>query len=150
VEHQFLWDVLAAMGFSSEFILLVRGLITDSTSKVHSNGLFTNRFPIERGVKPGCPLAPLLFALSTQPLMLILKEHLQEGKVYGIQIGDSEQILFQVFANDTELFFQATEENFRSVMECLAIFERISGQRVNLDKSTIVQLFQDRGRNGLH
>jgi hypothetical protein len=140
-DHKLIWDVLESMGFCSEFITLVQGLITGSSAKVNFNGLFTAWFPLYCGVKQGCPIAPLIFALSTQPLMVILKEHLASGAVKGIPIGAGNQILFQLFADDTGLFFHATEDNFHTaVMDCLHIFERISGARVNLDKSTIVQL----------
>jgi hypothetical protein len=105
VEHAFIWDLLAAMGFCPDFRALVQGLITGSAANVHFNGLFTGRFVLERGVKQGCPLAPLLFALSTQPVMLILKDHLQAGTVKGIKINDAERMLFQLFAEDTGLFF---------------------------------------------
>jgi hypothetical protein len=127
VDHQYLWDTLAAVGFSTDFTSLVQGLITGSSAKVHFNGLFTSRFPLQQGVKQGCLLAPLLFALSTQPLMVILKEYLESGTIKGIPIGGEQQILSQLFADDTGLFFQATEENFEAISECLAIFERISG-----------------------
>jgi hypothetical protein len=140
VDHHYLLAILAAMGFSPLFVNLVKGLITSSSAKVHFNGLFTGRFPLERGVKQGCPIAPLLFAISTQPLMLLLEQHLQAGLIKGINIGGGEQILFQLFADDTGLFFEATEANFQAIRECLSIFERISGARVNLDKSTLVQL----------
>jgi hypothetical protein len=134
-------SLLVKLNFgSTAFINLAKGLITDSFAKVHFNGLFTSKFPLQRGVKQGCPLAPLLFALSTQPLMAILSAHRQSGAVRGIDIGDQQQILFQFFADDTGLFFEATEDNYRAVMEWISIFERISGAKVNLDKSNLVQL----------
>jgi hypothetical protein len=41
-----------------------------------------------------------------------LKQHLQAGLIKGISIGGGEQILFQLFADDIGLFFEATEANF--------------------------------------
>jgi hypothetical protein len=81
VDHKLIRDILERIGFCPEFVTLVQGLITGSSAKVHFNGLFTSWFPLARGIKQGCPLAPLLFALSTQPLMAILKQHLASGAV---------------------------------------------------------------------
>lgn len=61
----FLGDVLHALGFSELFIRLIKGLVCNGTSKVHFNDMFIEEIELERGVRQGCPLAPLLFALFT-------------------------------------------------------------------------------------
>jgi hypothetical protein len=58
--------------------------------------------------------------------MVLLKEHLASGDIKGIAIGRREQMLFQLFAEDTGLLFQAAEDNFQAVMHCLKFFEQIS------------------------
>lgn len=60
----------------------------NGSSKIHLNGLFIEDFALDRGVRQGCPLAPLLFALSTQPLMEILKLGQVEGNIRGILINE--------------------------------------------------------------
>jgi hypothetical protein len=65
VDHEYMWAVTWAYGFCSKFIELVQGLVTSSIAKVHFNGWFTERFNLGRGVRQGCLLAPLLFALVT-------------------------------------------------------------------------------------
>lgn len=40
-------------------------LVSNGSSKVHINGLFNEDIPLDRGVRQGCPLAPLLFALAS-------------------------------------------------------------------------------------
>lgn len=76
------------MGFSDTFIGLIKGLICNETSKAQFNGLFRDEIELDKGVRRGCPLAPLLFALSTQPLMSLLKLFANEGKLKGIPLGD--------------------------------------------------------------
>jgi hypothetical protein len=85
-------------------------------------------------------LAPLLFAISTQPLMQLLKEGAGKGELKGITLDSSHQLLFQLFADDTGIFFEATEENFQAIMRYIQVFETISGARINLEKSVLVQL----------
>lgn len=73
-------------------------------AKVHFNGLFTQPFPLHRGVHQGCPLAPLLFALSSQPLMLFLKDHATQGNISGIPIMLDQSLLHQLFADTPTSF----------------------------------------------
>lgn len=65
MEHKYIWMVLAKVGLGGKFLTLVRGLLLRAASKVHMNGHFTQEIPITRGVWQGCPLSPLIFALST-------------------------------------------------------------------------------------
>lgn len=51
LEHSFLLETLTALGFSTLVTSLLLGLIIGGLSKVHFNGLFTNDFPLSRGVQ---------------------------------------------------------------------------------------------------
>lgn len=86
VEHIFLWDTLATIGFDHKFILLVKGLVEEGFSKVHFNGLFTRKIDLMRGVCQGCSITPFLVMLSTQPFMVLLQKSAQEGELIGLQI----------------------------------------------------------------
>lgn len=84
VEHPYIWVVLERIGLDSTFLMLVKGLLEDATSKVHINGLFIEEIPITRGVWQWDPLSPLLFALTTQSLMEYLEFKLSTGDINGI------------------------------------------------------------------
>lgn len=92
-------------------------------------------------MRQGCPLAPLLFSLTMQPLVLMLKEHAQEGRLRGIQIGKcgQEQLLCQMFADNTRVFLESTKRNFLEAMDVIACYER-RGVKLSLGKSIIIQL----------
>lgn len=130
------------MGFSNSFILLVMGLVCNGTSKVHINGLFNSEILLDRGVCQGCPLVALLFALTSQPLMLLFKKWEHDGFLEGILIGEhkEDQFLYQIFANDTSAILLASEQIFQVAIEVIDIYERISSAWLNLEKSTIVPL----------
>jgi hypothetical protein len=123
VDHEFIWQVMRKIGFTELYIQLVKGLVEGGTEKVHFNGLFTDRIALARGVRQGCPLAPLLYALITQPLMKLLKERASAGLTRGLDIQAEQQLVCQLFADDTGIFFEATEQSFKEVMEAIHIFE---------------------------
>lgn len=59
----------------------------------------------------------------------------------GIPFGEhGEQLLFQLFANDTNLVLEASKAKFRTALEVIEVFEIILGARLNLEKSTILHL----------
>lgn len=77
--------------------------------------------------------------------MILLKKWESEGRLRGIPVGDQgeEQLLYQLFADDTRLFLQADEQNFQVVVEVISIYKRISGALLNLEKSTIIPLNEE-------
>lgn len=72
----------------------------------------------------------------------MLKNKAERGELKGILIeGDGQsQLLCQLFIDDTGLFLEMNEENFKVAMEVVSTYERILGARLNLEKSTIIQL----------
>lgn len=128
------------MGFDWRFIRLVRGLVEEGFSKVHFNGLFTDDIQLMRGVRQGFLVAPFLFILLTQPFMPLLQKSAMAGELIGLQIRPGVQLLYQLFADDTGIFIESSKDNFRKATSLIAVYERISGARLNLQKSVLIQL----------
>ncbi|KAL3695157.1 hypothetical protein R1sor_008808 [Riccia sorocarpa] len=140
VGHEYLWQTMEAMNISEKFIRLTRGLVEGATSKLHINGFFSKEIILERGVRQGCPLAPLLFAIATQPLMLILREKEAAGKLQGLKIKGQKSMLHTLFADDSGVMIGAEQQNFEELHDAVRIYERISGAKLNLKKSTVIPL----------
>lgn len=138
VEHSYLWEAMLKLGCGEKFISLIQGLIAAAVSKLHINGMYSDDIPLERGVRQGCPISPLLFAIATQPLMAYLSSMIETGELNGIQIQDGLTICFRLFADDMGMFIPATEEAFNRARSCIAVYEAASGAKLNLAKSTIV------------
>lgn len=79
-----MWETLEAMGFSPLFIRLIQGLILGGTFVIHANGLFSKVVNLDWGIIQGCPLSAFLYALTSQPLMALLKQRAREGSLRGI------------------------------------------------------------------
>lgn len=148
VEYTFIWHIMTTLGFAPYLIKLAKGLVENVESKVHINGWFTRSIMLEWGVRQGCPLSVLLFTISTQAFMLMLKEQADLGNIEGVQLGNGEQLTHQLFAKNTgilfKLVFKATKEKFwnvREVNNCkIQSYLRI-GACLNLSKSIFIPLY---------
>ncbi|KAL3691975.1 hypothetical protein R1sor_005626 [Riccia sorocarpa] len=128
------------MNFDGKFIQLLQGLLEGVSSVVHLNGAFTKDIELQQGVRQGCPIAPLLFSLSTQPLMLLLREAQVQGQVQGLEVGNMRTILEALFADDIGLLLRAEEDNWRKATEVVKRFEKISGAKLNVSKSLVISI----------
>ena len=63
VPHDLLWEKLLKMGCHPNFVRALQALYKDSHIRVLVNGHQTDKIFVKSGVKQGCPLSPLLFAL---------------------------------------------------------------------------------------
>ncbi|KAL3698363.1 hypothetical protein R1sor_012439 [Riccia sorocarpa] len=131
-------------GIAANFIEMTKGLVVAATSKIHAMGMFSPEFEIGRGVRQGCPLAPMLFAATTKPLMLILQERAREGRINDFQIKGEKQMLYQFFADDSGVMIQANLQSFEELNNAIRLYEKISGAKLNVGKSTIIPMGMER------
>ncbi|KAL3688357.1 hypothetical protein R1sor_014666 [Riccia sorocarpa] len=116
VSHSYLWDTLSALGMSDSNVRRIQGLVTGGAAQVHVNGKFTRRFEVTRGVRQGCPLAPLLFAMVTQPLMRMFREEEAHGRLLGVNYGGHNTLLHQIYADDTGVNLTMKEDHFNRLL----------------------------------
>ncbi|KAL3677394.1 hypothetical protein R1sor_027342 [Riccia sorocarpa] len=144
VQHVFLWETMRQMNFCPEYIQLVQGLVSRGSAKIHINGSATESFPLQQGVRQGCPISPLLFAISTQPLMLLLREEERNGNLVGLHIPQGRPLLHKLFADDSGVCLNANEQNFTNLRSVIVRFERASGALLNVTKSVILPMAMTR------
>jgi len=136
VDHGFLSQAMLTMGFPSSFVDITMLLFQDANATVKINGSLSPSFPIIRGVRQGCPLAPYLFLIITEVLKSVIKTSVIRGEIKGISllIGDRQQIMAQ-YANDTLLTLLGEEGFVVNTLAILDSFCRGSGLILNWDKS---------------
>lgn len=144
VSRSFLYSVMDATGFSS-FIPLVQRLYKSASTSAFING-FTS-FPLEftAGVRQGCPLSPLIYLFVAHALHSFLRSS-QLGIKFDLISPSSwtfetQSTLFSSsqYADDTPVLLPSLSSLpfFRSTMEK---FEKASGQRLNLHKTSYLNI----------
>ncbi|KAL3699430.1 hypothetical protein R1sor_017452 [Riccia sorocarpa] len=117
------------------------GLAREGSARVHVNAAFTQEIKVGRGVRQGCPLAPLLYALCTQSFMALLCKASAEGKINGLFIQPGEMLGHQLFVDDTGICVSTKEGEFEELKGILRKYEMApSGAKINLAKSLVMPL----------
>ena len=100
-----------------------------------NGGHSTGYFDIKRGVRQGDPLSPYLFVLAIEILTLCIRN---DKNIRGIKLGQNE-IKQVLYADDITLFLQ-DRESIKRVQQIFEAFEKISGLKVNKEKTNLVCL----------
>ena len=130
ISHPFLQRVLKKFNFGPDFRRWVHVIYTDITSMVINNGWLSSPFPLQRGVRQGCPLSLLLYGLVVETL--------------GQAIRRDTSIVSQ-YADDTTLIL-ANDYSITRAFYLINIFERGSGSRPNPKKTEGLCIGSQAGR----
>ncbi|XDV28465.1 hypothetical protein PO909_031771 [Leuciscus waleckii] len=136
VSWEYLWLVLEEFGFGKTFISMVKTLYTNPYAVVSTGNILSKSFPLHRGTRQGCPLSPLLFALSLEPLAQSIR----------LDSLISPIVIISLYADDILLFITKPENSIPVLVAIICHFGQISGYKINYDKSEALPLgeFGDR------
>ncbi|KAL6481312.1 hypothetical protein MHYP_G00093920 [Metynnis hypsauchen] len=135
VDHSFLEKVLMTLGFGPNFLRWLKTFYTEVGSRVSINGHLSDLVPQESGVRQGCPLSPLLYALYIEPLAAAIRAH---PGIDGLPIpgGGGKVVKLAQYADDTTLFVRS-DQSLRLALDMVQAFGKASGAALNLGKSVV-------------
>lgn len=130
IQWHYLEKVLTHFNFGSNFLQWFKTLHADISSCVLNIGHTSCFFPVNRGMRQGCPLSGLLFVIGLELLARSIK---CDNLIKGIAIGEKE-IEVSMYADDTTVFVC----DLNSIMHLLNMLEKfasISGLQINTSKT---------------
>ena len=107
-----------------------------SKSLVTQNGFFSDPIMLCRGCRKGDPVSPYIFVICEEILGIAIKEN---RRIEGISIYGHEHKISQ-YADDTTLVIKNDKGNLNRVLDTLKLFHSVSGLKVNIEKTKVVQL----------
>lgn len=135
IKRSKLWSVLGKLGVNGKLLNAIKGLYSSVTSRVRSNGVFSECFDCPIGLKQGCMASPKLFILFVNQLASFLND--TDG-VNGIQLSPNEiEILLLMFADDLALMSD-TVLGLQRQLNALGTFCSDFGLTVNTKKTKIM------------
>ena len=114
----------------------VKSIQLGSSSKILQNGHLSDKITLGRGCRQGDPISPYLFVLASEFLAEAIRSN---SDIKGLTFLGKEHKISQ-YTDDTTLFIKPEEKCIRSCMVTLNEFEKISGLKVNTDKTKVVKL----------
>eukprot|EP00253_Pinus_taeda_P006677 PITA_06677 len=138
VRHEFLFAVMEKLGFSTKFINWVKACIASPWIAPLVNGRSTDFFQASRGLRQGCPLSSLLYAVQASVLSFQLDHNQQIQTLPGLRISHKvKDINHAQFTDDTLLLGGASLPSARHFKRELDIYRMISGSKINYRKCSI-------------
>lgn len=104
---------------------------------VHGGKTFGPVIPTT-GIRQGDPLSPYLFLLCAEGLSALIKNFEQKGRLKGCRVAiGAPRVSHMFFADDSYIFCRAIANEAHNILDLLSTFEKASGQKVNLEKSSL-------------
>uniref|UniRef100_A0A8C8E244 Reverse transcriptase domain-containing protein n=1 Tax=Oryzias sinensis TaxID=183150 RepID=A0A8C8E244_9TELE len=136
VSWKYLILTLKRFKFGPKFVDWIRTLYASPQAAVKVNGFRSARFNLERGCRQGCPLSPLLFAISIEPLAQLIREN--DG-ITGVLIG-KEQHKISLYADDVLLYLTEPTSTIPCLKRRISEYGYFSGYKINVDKTEAMDL----------
>ena len=148
VDHRFLASVLETTGFQPEFRRWFGMMYNNPQAVVQVNGRRSRAFAIERSVRQGYPLSPLLYVLALKPLLCRLRDEGTNPALRGIPFTGPLTARVSAFA-DVITVFVSRRLDIEVVKKAVGEYGWIAGAKVNFDKSEGLRLGAWRGSDTL-
>ena len=130
VEHQYLWKLMERFGLSPGFIAMIKVMYEDAESVLKINGELSRPFKVCRGIRQGCSMSGMLYAISIEPLL-----HKIRSCISGVVVPMVEtRYVLSAYADDLIVFIQKQVE-IDKLGKIVTDFGRLSSARVNWGKS---------------
>ncbi|PIK55421.1 hypothetical protein BSL78_07692 [Apostichopus japonicus] len=126
VDRGFLMNVLETFQLHPNFRKWISVLYEQSFSSVIVNGFCSEVFNVERGVRQGCPLSPLLYVLFSESLSRLLE---RDSKLVPFVVPGGAKVKCAQYADDVTCIVSSLG-SFRALSQDLSIFERATGAKL--------------------
>jgi hypothetical protein len=138
VKWIFLEKMLLKLGFAEGWVKMVMRCITSARFSVKLNGGLSEIFLPSHGLRQGDPISLYLFLFCVEGFSALLKQAQESNLLNGVKFGaQGPHVTHLLFADDSVVFLEATKESLQTLKSVLQNYELSSGQKVNLNESSI-------------
>ena len=140
LDWRFIWRVSQRRGFPETWVRWMKQCVCTNTFAVLVNDRPQGGWiHPQRGIRQGCPLAPLLFILAADTLAVCTERLCMRGLLTGFQTaGWRGGVPLLQYADATIFFMEGSVEAVEKVSALLDMFSDFSGLSLNRAKSTFI------------
>uniref|UniRef100_A0A8C5QN25 Reverse transcriptase domain-containing protein n=1 Tax=Leptobrachium leishanense TaxID=445787 RepID=A0A8C5QN25_9ANUR len=136
VSWPFMFSTLRAMNLPAPFLLWVAALYHVPNARVGVNGVFSETFQIRNGTRQGCPLSPLLFALTLEPLLESVRNN---AKIPGLR-GRRYDHKVSAYADDLLFYVTDPITAIPEIIHEFGVYGQLANLKLNMEKSEILNV----------
>lgn len=140
IEWPCMFAALCKQGFGPQFLSWIRLLYAHPLAKVVVNNRQSLSFELTRGTRQGCPLSPLLFALTLEPFAMWIRT---DPLIRGLKWAQEWEDRISLYADDILLYLASPSASLHRALHIFRIFGRYSGYTINWQKSVLYVLHGD-------
>ena len=118
------------MGIEGNCLDIVKAIYNKLTANIIPKGEKLKAFPLRSGTRQGYPLSLLLFNIVLEVLVTVIRE---EKEIKGMQIR--KEVKLSLFAGNMILYIENHRDSIRKLLELIREFSKISGYKINTQKS---------------
>ena len=133
VNHWFLATVLETTRFKPGFHKW-NNTFHNTQAVVQANGKLSEAFGIKQSVQQCCPLFPLLYVLTLEPLLHRLRNGAANKVLHGIPFASCLRAKVSMYTNDITVFVSC-QLDIKAVKKVVERYEEVTGVKINFDKS---------------
>ncbi|XP_062103683.1 uncharacterized protein LOC133814782 [Humulus lupulus] len=138
VEWAFLGAIMARLGFHERWVSLILTCVSSVRYQITHQGHVMGPILPTRGIRQGDPLSPYLFLLCAEGFSSLVHLYERSRLLQGCKVARGAPVIsHMLFVDDSYMYFQATSDSARRVLDLLHTYEKASGQQVNMAKSSV-------------
>lgn len=135
------WDVIDTvmelMGIDHDFRKLVMSCVTTASASALVEGSPTKIVKLQRGLRQGDPLSPLLFVIVIEYLSRLINQAMNNRKIDLYKSRGMAVESHLAYADDVTFFCRASAKTLTTLTDILAEFEAFSGLKINAGKARL-------------
>jgi Reverse transcriptase (RNA-dependent DNA polymerase) len=135
INRQALWEHLTSIAVPAYLINIIKEMYTDDSYVLVDGGQHTQPLHPTLGVKQGCPLSPLLFALYINDF---LNKMPPQFNGWGYPLREASHFISHIFYADDLLLLSKDPNHLQQMLNALSQYSKDKGLTVNVTKSQIV------------
>ena len=128
ISRKFMREAASAAGLPAGAMTVFDSLYYGTVSQMLFHGQLFGQVPLDSGIRQGCPLSPLLFALATDSLLRIIEWR-------------HPAAVTRAFADDTAVVLRSWSKESRRIFNTFYVFGTISNLELNYSKTVVIPLW---------
>jgi hypothetical protein len=129
ISRKYMQEAARQAGLPQTALQVIDSFYFCTTSRLMLHGHLFNEIEITAGIRQGCPLSPLLFALATDSLMKVIR-------------GRHPSAHKRAFADDTSMVLRSWKHDSAGVFRTFEAYGKVSNLALNYDKTIVIPLWR--------